>query len=196
MPFSSVPPPLDPNVYVNSLTGEREVLLYRGEDSAWDLVYVKLRPGVRELLSQSREIADMAIFSAASSPDYVHFVARKLDPDGCLFDGRIYCSQELGIGTSKSAGVLPTGYEKVVIVDDSGCGIWTEVNTDVCCFPTVPPCTFMRDHIADILNGSAVRVLCVSHWSLGIYVPDEDHFLLDDLLPQLAAIVSNLNGAS
>ncbi|KAF4671466.1 Carboxy-terminal domain (CTD) phosphatase [Perkinsus olseni] len=182
MPFSSVPPPLDPNVYVNSLTGEREVLLYRGEDSAWDLVYVKLRPGVRELLSQSREIADMAIFSAASSPDYVHFVARKLDPDGCLFDGRIYCSQELGIGTSKSAGVLPTGYEKVVIVDDSGCGIWTEVNTDVCCFPTVPPCTFMRDHIADILNG--------------IYVPDEDHFLLDDLLPQLAAIVSNLNGAS
>ncbi|KAF4725534.1 hypothetical protein FOZ63_021179, partial [Perkinsus olseni] len=57
MPFSSVPPPLDPNVYVNSLTGEREVLLYRGEDSAWDLVYVKLRPGVRELLSQSREIA-------------------------------------------------------------------------------------------------------------------------------------------
>ncbi|EER04492.1 hypothetical protein Pmar_PMAR027065, partial [Perkinsus marinus ATCC 50983] len=114
--------------------------------------------------------------------DYVHFIARHLDPSGCLFDGRIYSSQELGIGTDKSTEVLPAGYEKVVIVDDSGSSIWHDVDTDICCFPSVPPYTFMRDHIADILNGT--------------YVNDEDHFLLDDLLPQLTAIVSNMNSAS
>lgn len=35
-----------------------------GESVAPDS-YVKLRPGVRKLLSESREIADLAIFSAA-----------------------------------------------------------------------------------------------------------------------------------
>ncbi|KAF4674021.1 Carboxy-terminal domain (CTD) phosphatase [Perkinsus chesapeaki] len=173
MPFSSVPVPLDPNVYMNPETGERQVLLYRGEDSNWDLMYIKLRPGVRQLLTQCREIADLAIFSAAS-PDYVQFISRKLDPNGCLFDGRVYSSKELGIGFSKSTEVLPTGYDRIVIIDDSGPGIWNDVDADVCCFPSVPPYTFMRDHIADILNG--------------IYPPDDDNFLIGELLPQLSSL--------
>ncbi|KAJ2396987.1 CTD phosphatase Fcp1, partial [Coemansia sp. RSA 2603] len=80
--------------------------------------FVKMRPGLREFFERMSKLYEMHIYTMGTRP-YANAVARLIDPESNLFNGRILSRDESGSMTEKSLKRLfPVDTSMVVILDD------------------------------------------------------------------------------
>eukprot|EP00927_Polykrikos_kofoidii_P010792 TRINITY_DN14562_c2_g1_i1.p1 TRINITY_DN14562_c2_g1~~TRINITY_DN14562_c2_g1_i1.p1 ORF type:complete len:2767 (-),score=503.39 TRINITY_DN14562_c2_g1_i1:146-8149(-) len=112
--------PLNVKMYVNE-QGDRELYEFdaTGTEDQSRSCFVKLRPGVRELLRELSPLYEMCIFSMGD-PDYVSFVVSLIDPTGSVFaPERVATRRDLEDGgkvlSKICCGLSP---DRVVVFDD------------------------------------------------------------------------------
>ena len=92
-------------------------------------MWTKLRPGIRQFLSDARELFDLHVFTMGDK-DYAAGMAALLDPDGRLFGGNVASSSDAGPSGVKDIDVL-MGAEELVLVLDDTVGVWPKHKNNI-----------------------------------------------------------------